>query len=126
MVEDFNKHNHLSPIQFGFRAKFSATDDLLYVTENIRSDINNNKMIAAAFRDLSKAFESISHQILSKKLEGYHFDSTAIVLIKSYLTNRTKKSFFKIRHQIGLAHIKVFHWVLFLDLYYSTSTLTVC
>ena len=59
--------------------------------ESIRSDNNNNKMVAAAFRDLSKAFDSISHEILLEKLEGYHFDSTAIALIKSYLTNRTQK-----------------------------------
>ena len=91
MVEYLNKHNYLSPIQFGFRAKFSTTDALLYATENIRSDINNNKMVAAAFLDLSKAFDSISHEILLKKLEGYHFDSTAIALIKCYLTNRTQK-----------------------------------
>ena len=36
----------------GFRAKFSTTDALLYATENIRSDINNNEMVAAAFLDL--------------------------------------------------------------------------
>ena len=91
VVEYLNKHNHLSPLQFGFRAKFSTTDALLYATENIRSDINKIKMVAAAFLDLSKPFDSISHEILIKKLEGYHFDSTAIALIKSYLTNRTQK-----------------------------------
>ena len=62
MVEYLNKHNHLSPIQFGFCAKFSTTDVLLYATENIRSEIDNNKMVAAAFLDLSKAFDSISHE----------------------------------------------------------------
>ena len=65
MVEYFNRHNHLSPIQFGFRAKFSTSDALLYATENIRSDINNNIMVSAAFLDLSKAFDSISHGIFS-------------------------------------------------------------
>ena len=48
-------------------------------------------MVAAAFLDLSKAFDSISHEIFQEKLEGYHFDFTAIALIKSYLTNRTQK-----------------------------------
>ena len=85
------KYDHLSPIQFGFRAKFSTTDALLYATENVRSDINNNEMVAAAFLDLSKAFYSFSHEILLEKREGYHFDCTAIALIKSYLTNRTQK-----------------------------------
>ena len=69
MVEYLNKHNHLVPIQLSFRAKFSTTDALLYATENIRSDINNNKMVAAAFLDLSKAFDSISHEVLLKNLK---------------------------------------------------------
>ena len=63
MADSPNKYNHLSPIQFGFCAKFSTTDALLYATENIRSDINNKKMVAATFLDLSKAFDSISHEI---------------------------------------------------------------
>ena len=54
------------------------------------SDVTNNKLVAAAFLDLSKAFDSISHEIL-KKLEDYHFDCTAIALIKSYRTKRTQK-----------------------------------
>ena len=68
MVENLNKHNHLNIIQFGFRAKFSTTDALLNATEKIRSDINNNKMVAAAFLDVSKAFDSISHEILILQL----------------------------------------------------------
>ena len=91
MVEYLEKYNIISPIQFGFRAKFSTTDALLYATENIRSDIDNNKMVAAAFLDLSKAFDSISHEILLKKLAEYRFHDTAIAMIKSYLTNRTQR-----------------------------------
>ena len=57
IFEYFNKHNHLSPIQFGIRAKLSTFDGLLYATETIRSDITNNKMEEAAFLDLSKVFD---------------------------------------------------------------------
>ena len=48
-------------------------------------------MAATALLDLSKASDSISHEILLKKLEGYHFDSIESFLIKSSLTNRTQK-----------------------------------
>ena len=90
IVEDFDKHNHLSPMQFGFHAKFPTTHALSYAFENIRSDINNNKMVAAAFLDVSQAFDSISHENHINKFKGYHFDCTAIAIIKSYLTNRTQ------------------------------------
>ena len=43
-------------------------------------------MVAAAFLDLSKAFDSISHESLLEKLENL-----AISLIGSYLSNRTQK-----------------------------------
>ena len=91
ILEHLERNNLLSQIQFGFRAKYSTTDALLYATEKIRSDIDNNKMVAAAFLDLSKAFDSISHEILLEKLENLGFDQIAISLIGSYLSNRTQK-----------------------------------
>ena len=90
MFEYLNEHNQLSPIRFAFRAKLSTTDALFYATESIRSDINNNKVVATAFLDLSKAFDSISHELLPKKLDDYHFDCTAVAPVKRYLTNRTQ------------------------------------
>ena len=64
MVEYLKKHNHLSPILFGFRGKFSTTDALLYATENIRSDINNNKVVAAAF----SIYQELLTQLLMKSI----------------------------------------------------------
>ena len=38
--------------------------------------------------DLSKAFDTISHDLLLAKLHAYGFDRRALQLIKNYLTNR--------------------------------------
>ena len=48
-------------------------------------------MVAAAFLDLSKAFYSISHEILLEELELLGLDQIALFSIKSYLSNRTQK-----------------------------------
>ena len=50
--------------------------------------------IAAAFLDRSKAFDSISLEVLLKKLETLHFDQNAISLIQSFLTGRTQRVVF--------------------------------
>ena len=91
ILEHLERNTLLSQIHFGFRSKYSTTDALLYATEKIRSDIENNKMVAAAFLNLSKAFDSIFHEILLEKLENLGFDQIAIPLIEIYLSNNAKR-----------------------------------
>ena len=88
MNEYLERNNFLGPLQFEFRAKYSTTDALLYATENIRKDLNDNQSTAAAFLDLSKAFDSMPHEILLEKLHYLIFDEKAIKKIKSFLSAR--------------------------------------
>ena len=53
----------------------------------VRSFLNNETPINI-FLDLSKAFDTIDHNILLDKLNYYRLDDTAIQLFRSYLTNR--------------------------------------
>ena len=59
--------------------------------KKLRKEIENNHFVAAAFLDLSKAFESISQKIHLKELETLHFDPNAVSLIQSFLTGRTQR-----------------------------------
>ena len=81
----------LTQRQFGFRSSYPTTDALLYATENIRKKLDNNENTAAAFIDLSKAFDSISHEILLQKLTMLKIDDNAMSMMESFLINRQQK-----------------------------------
>ncbi len=53
--------------------------------------LDNKENIAAIFIDLSKAFDTIPHSLLVKKLENYGLSNSAVMLIKSYLTSRYQR-----------------------------------
>ena len=91
IMEYLNKNKLLSQVQFGFRKNFAATDALVYATEKIRKEIDCNQIVTAAFLDLSKAFDSISYEIILEKLKEFHFDKKALSLIESFLIGRTQR-----------------------------------
>ena len=80
-----------SPLKFGFRKNISKTDAMVSTTEKIRKEIDNNHFVAGAFLDLSKASDSISHELSSKSWKKLHFDPNAISLIQTFLTGRTQR-----------------------------------
>ena len=67
------KCNVLYDLQFGFRAKHSTTHALISITEKIRSALDAGKVTCGIFIDLQKAFDTVNHEILLKKLYHYGF-----------------------------------------------------
>ena len=58
------------------------------MTEKIREALDNKKHVCGIFVDLKKAFDTVDHNILLKKLEYYGIRGTANNWFRSYLTNR--------------------------------------
>ena len=81
-------HNILFQNQFGFRKNNSTTFALIEITEKIKETIDNKKYGCGIFIDLRKAFDTVNHEILLRKLEHYGIRGKAQVWFKSYLTNR--------------------------------------
>ena len=42
--------------------------------------------------DLSKAFDTLNHELLIAKFDAYGFDKNSLALIKSYLSNRWQRT----------------------------------
>lgn len=74
--------------QYGFRRKISTSTALNEIVNMIQCNLNDRQKSAGLFMDLSKAFDTVDHQILLDKLETYGIRGTPWKLFKSYLTNR--------------------------------------
>nr|CAI5817049.1 unnamed protein product [Callosobruchus analis] len=82
------EHDILTSAQSGFRAQHSTTTALLSVTDDIYRNIDEGKVVCLTMLDYSKAFDTLDHDILYKKLRYYNFSSCAANLIRSYLSDR--------------------------------------
>ncbi|CAH2088992.1 unnamed protein product [Euphydryas editha] len=86
--QHLSRINYIYPKQYGFRPKsntLSATIDLI---TNIKLKIDKKLIVLGLFVDLKKAFDSVSHELLLKKLSGIGLQDSAYDIFKSYLSNR--------------------------------------
>ena len=84
----FEKYNILTPYQYGFRKKRSTIQAVLNQLEYIYKNLDQNKTVISIFMDFSKAFDSIDHEILLKKLYFYGVRGIPHDWFSSYLSNR--------------------------------------
>ena len=56
--------------------------------ESWKVRLNNGSKVGVIIIDLSKAFDSLNHELLLAKLKTYGLDSNSVSFMKSYLTNR--------------------------------------
>ena len=79
--------------QFGFREKHSTYMPMSLLYEQITSAIFEHQSCAAVYLDLSKAFDTVNHQILFRKLKKYGIDddehgNCPLKFFESYLHER--------------------------------------
>ena len=72
--------------QFGFRKSHSTSHALNYSVYQIQQAIKQGLHVLGIFIDLSKAFDTIDHKILLKKLEIYGIRGVPLKLLESYLS----------------------------------------
>ena len=85
-ISDYlDKYKLLNQNQFGFRKHHSTTYAVSYIHEKLLQNVDKNCYSCCVFLDLSKAFDTVNHEILLYKLER-HFGvrRKALNLLKSY------------------------------------------
>ena len=80
--------NFLSPFLCGYRKGYSAQHALLLMLERWRVFIDKGGYGGGVLMDLSKAFDTLDHDLLIAKLHAYGFSKSALKFIKSYLSDR--------------------------------------
>ena len=68
--------------------KHSTEHAALELIDRLMEEIDKKNIPIAIFLDLSKAFDTLNHTILLRKLKYYGFKDSAISLMQSYLVNR--------------------------------------
>ena len=74
--------------QFGFRKNNSTSHALNFSVSHVKSALANKESLLGIFIDLSKAFDTINHNILISKLKHYGIRGPILSLLCSYLKNR--------------------------------------
>ena len=92
MVAHLNKHKLLSECQSGYKKTHSCSTAVLKITDDIRQAFDIDFLTILVLLDFSKAFDKVFHPLLLHKLKFYFgFSSSAIALLKSYLSMRSQR-----------------------------------
>ena len=84
--------NFLSNKQFGFRKGFSTSTALTSFADEVLLNMEQGKLCGAVFIDLTKAFDTVDHQIMLYKLSEIGLSETALHWFPSYLTARQQRT----------------------------------
>ena len=82
------KNSLLYISQYGFRPKHSTEFAVIELIDEIYKHLDNSKNPLVVFCDLSKAFDTLDHTILLKKMKSFGLSDKTIGWFKNYLSNR--------------------------------------
>ena len=75
-------------MQYGFRSNHSCEHAIAQVVGSVLKNMETNKSTIAVMLDLSKAFDTIEHSIMIKKLELFGVHGVCLEWFRSYLKDR--------------------------------------
>ena len=92
LVEYIENNNILSSQQYGFQRGKSTQDALLRFSNLVYNNLDKSNHVLSIFVDFSKAFDTVPHDILLKKMSHYGIRGNLFDWFKSYLSNRMQQT----------------------------------
>ena len=96
----------MSPYLCGYRKGFNAQYALLSLIEKWKKTLDNKGYTGAILMDLSKAFDTINHELLITKLYAYGFSKDSLKIISSYMSDRWQRTKIDKSSSSWSAHLK--------------------
>lgn len=90
LMKYLEDNNLLSKTQYGFRQNLSTSDAIDDIINTITKSLDGGNKCLAIFIDLQKAFDTIDHKILFKKLKKIGMSNTTLNLLISYMSERSQ------------------------------------
>ena len=88
-----DKFKILYKYQFGFRTNHSTSHALIDITEYIYNALDKGHFVLGIYIDLKKAFDTVNHDILIKKLDHYGIRGVTLDWFRSYLKDRKQVTY---------------------------------
>ena len=90
-MDHLERNNLLSDTQFGYRKERSTDIAATLFVDNIRKNIDTGELLGAIFIDSTKAFDTVSHTVLSSKLSTYGIKGVELEWLTNYLFRRKQQ-----------------------------------
>ena len=88
LISFLNDYKVINDSQYGFQANKSTELAVNAITNKIIKRFEDKEVAYSIFLDFAKAFDTVDHNILIKKLEHYGIRGSPLNLLKNCLTNR--------------------------------------
>ena len=88
LISFLNDNGVICRHQFGFQTGYCTSDAIAEFLDYIYTAINETRYIIPVYLDFSKAFDTVDHEILCRKLQHYGVRGVSLDWFRSYLANR--------------------------------------
>ena len=91
-MRHLENNNLINTYQNGFRPKRSTIQTVFEYTTDLYQNFNKYKDTVAVYVDLRKAFDTVSHEILLRKLKDFKLSDKYHNIFRNYLKNRQQQT----------------------------------